>query len=118
MLKTATVKYKTTYQEYDFITDIDLKKGDWVVTDSSNGYTVAEVIAIKELTTKSKRWIVCKIDVTAHKAKMQKEQEISKIRAKLETRRKALQDIEVYNILAQKDEEMAKLLEEYNSMVK
>lgn len=117
MLKTATVKYKTSYQEYDFITDLKLKQGDYVVTDSANGYNVAEVIEIKELTNKSKRWIVCKIDVTAHKEKMKKEQEIKKVRDKLEKRRKQVEETEIYKMLAQKDVEMAKLLEEYDSII-
>jgi len=117
MLKTVTVRYKNTYQDYDFITDLDLKKGDYVVTDSSNGYNVAEVMAIKELTNKSKKWIVCKVDIDQHKIRMEKEKEIKKIRGKLEQRRKQIEESEVYNILAQKDKEMAKLLEEYNEII-
>lgn len=117
MLRTAVIKYKTSYQEYEFITDLNLKQGDYVVTDSTNGFNVGEVVQMKDLTNKSKRWIVCKIDIKTHKEKMKKEQEVKKIREKLEKRRKQVEETEIYNMLALKDEEMAKLLEEYNAIV-
>lgn len=118
MLKTASVRYKGNYQDYDFITDIkDLKPGDFVVTDSTNGYNVAEVKAIKDLTKKSKRWVVCKIDIESHKEKMAKQEQLKIIREKLEQKRKQIEETEVYVMLAQKDPEMAKLLEEYNNIV-
>lgn len=118
MLKTATIEYKGTYQQYDFITDIeDLKSGDYVVTDSSNGYNVAKVIAVKDLTNKSKKWVVCKIDVEQHKKKIAKANEIKKLRDEMEKRRRQIEETEVYAMLAQKDEEMARLLEEYKTIV-
>jgi hypothetical protein len=121
MLRTATVNflYGNTRDGYDFITDIqELTVGDVVVVESSLGLGLATVVAVcDEVTAKAKKWIVCKVDMEAHNKRMAKTEELKQLKAKMEARRKQLQDIQVYAILADNDSKMAELLKEYRAAV-
>lgn len=109
----AVVRFINAYTgtSYSFLNDIaDLEVGDLVVVDTSNGYGLAKVESFKATDIKAKKWIVQQVDVAAHKARLEKQTQIKSIRAKLEQRRKQIQDVQVYALLAQNDPEMAEML--------
>ncbi len=104
--------YSTT--KYDFFNDVeDLEKDDLVVVDTANGYSLAKVVEFKETSTKANKWIVQKVDTAAHKARLEKQAAIKALRHKMEQRRKQIQDVQVYALLAQTDPEMAEMLKQF-----
>ena len=58
---------------YDFFTDLDLQNGDWVVCHTVQGYSVGRVVKCIEASTKATNWIVQRVDVEGHKAKLDSE---------------------------------------------
>jgi hypothetical protein len=103
--------------EYDFRTDLDLNVGDLVVCDvcyqGENCYTNGRVIRVMEQpSTKAVKWVVQKIDLEAHMKRLELQSRIAAVKAKMERRRKELQDIEIYKELAQHDEEMSGMLKQ------
>lgn len=110
-------------KEYDFKYDKDdLKVGDTVVVDTQHGLQLAKVttvikLAVGERYDKATKWVVQKVDLTEHEARLEREKKAKEIKKQLEARRKKLEEIAVYQLLAEKDPEMAKLLEEYKAVM-
>lgn len=107
--------------EYDFKYEcevIDIKVGDKVVVESRNGLGIATVktvirLAVGEKYEKATAWVVQKIDMTTHNQRKFREKEAKKLKARLDERRKQVEESVVYNLLAQSDPEFAKMLSEY-----
>lgn len=122
MIKTVKVKFAESYnnKSYDFLCDIDdIEIGDYVVTDSANGLGVAKVQEINDgVSSKATKFIVQKIDMEKHNIRLEQQKRVATLRQKLEDRRKALQEMHVYQLLAKEDPEMALLLKEYEEVVK
>lgn len=111
--KFAKVQFNSnTYgKDYVFKNDIeDLEVGDQVVVDTRYGYSVATVIEFMEQSNIGSKYLVQKIDISAHKVRLEKERKLKEIKAKMDARRKKLEEIEIYEMLAKQDEEMAGLL--------
>ncbi len=106
----------THIKEYDFFTDLDLHSGDLVVVDTQYGYATAEVSVVGVNSKVATKWVVCKVDLEGHNQRMEQQKKLASVKAKMESRRKKLEQIEVYYLLAEKDEEMAELLDEYNAL--
>lgn len=120
-MKYVEVKYNTSYNTYEFMTDLEIAKGDTVVCDSSNGFQVAKVLKVSDEPInhrKVHKWIVDKVNVEAHNERMSKEKKLKELRQKMEQRRKKIETIQVYRLLAQEDEEMASLLKELEGLDK
>jgi len=117
IMKNAVVKFQGTSKHYHFITDLDLHEGDTVVCDTAVGITVAAVIRIEEeVSSLATKWIIDKVDIDTHKRRMELEAKKKDIKAKMEKRRKKLEDIAVFAILAKEDPDMAELLKEYQEI--
>jgi len=117
IMKNAVVKFQGTSKHYHFITDLDLQEGDTVVCDTAVGITVAAVIRIEEeVSSLATKWIIDKVDIDTHKRRMELEAKKKDIKAKMEKRRKKLEDIAVFAILAKEDSDMAELLKEYQEI--
>lgn len=99
---------------YSFRTDLDLSVGDTVVCDTANGLTIGTVSDLEGNEPKATKWIVQRVDLDAHKKRLEKEKALNAIKKKMDERRKQLQDIQIYQLLAQTDPEMKTLLEQYN----
>jgi hypothetical protein len=110
-------------KEYDFKYDKDdLKVGDMVVVDTVNGLQVAKVstiikLAVGESYDKAKKWVVQKIDLAEHNARLEREQKIADLKKQLEARRKMLEDIAIYEMLAKEDPKMSELLNMYKEVL-
>jgi hypothetical protein len=107
--------------EYDFKYEcevIDIKKGDKVIVESRNGLGIATVqtvirLAVGEKYAKATAWVVQRINLEEHNRRKFREKEAKKLKAKLDERRKQVEESLVYNMLAQNDPEFAKMLSEY-----
>jgi len=120
-MKIAVVRFPNQYgqsKKYEFKTDIELQVGDKVVCDTAMGYTVADVVEIKEDSSIAKKWIVSKIDLTAHLIRLEKEKKLAEIKAKLDRKRKEIEEMQILQLLAERDSEFAVLLEEYIELQK
>lgn len=110
-------------KEYDFKYDKDdLKVGDVVVVDTSRGLQVAKVTTITKLAagetySKATKWVIQKIDLTEHNARLERERKAAELKKQLEARRKQLEDIAIYEVLAKEDPKMAELLEQYKEVM-
>lgn len=113
----VVVEFDSGYKHYDFKNDIaGLVVGDKVVVDASPGISVATVVGFKDVSKAATKYIIQKVDLDTHKARLEKDKKLAEIKAKMEKRRKELQEIEIYQILAKEDSDMAKLLEEFTAL--
>lgn len=107
----------TTDTIYTFKYDMNLEVGDTVVCDCTNGLSVGVVVKIDMHDTNgsgiSTRWIVQKVDLEVHKERIAKDNKRKAIRCKMDDRRKQLEDEALYRMMAERDPEMARLIEEY-----
>lgn len=121
-VKVASVKYIDGFphKTYDFFTDIeDLRVGDTVVVDSVNGLGLAKVeLVVKQSPySKANKWIVQKVDLSSHEARIRKEKLASDLKKKMEARRKKLEQNAIYKMMAETDPEMAELLKQYEEVL-
>jgi hypothetical protein len=97
----------------------DLQAGDYcVVMSTSHGMGLAVVEEIKPSTSNALyREIVAKFDTTAYNARVERREKAAELKAKMQERAKQLQDLVLFQTMAKEDEDMAKLLAEYKSLV-
>lgn len=104
-------------KEYDFWTNIpDLKKGDLVACDTVNGIVLGSVIGYAVQSIKVNRWVVSKINTRTHEMRIAREKEIAEVKRMMAARRKKLEDIHIYEMMARTDTEMAELLHKLNML--
>jgi hypothetical protein len=105
-----------------FLSDLELAPNDVVVCDEGFDYLVGKVLSVRTETVYDspkgvKRWIVCKVDDSAHKARLERERKITEIKLKMTNRKQELGEGKLYEILAEKDEVMKELLQEYKELL-
>lgn len=105
---------------YQFLTDIeDLKSGDKVVVDTKNGLTIATVDSIGDNPNpgiKAFKWVVQKVDLSAHEARIERERQLAALTRKMQARKQELQEIQIFALLAKEDDAMRQMLEEFKSL--
>jgi len=111
------VQFDSGYKQYDFKSDIEgLQVNDKVVVDTAMGYSVGTVVGFKDVSKAATKWVIQKVDLDGHTTRLEKEKKMAELKLKMEKRRKELQEIEIYQILAKEDEGMAELLKEYQGL--
>ena len=123
MKKLANVRFESNpFKTYQFLTDIeDLKESDQLVVDTRNGLTVAQFESYsdtKKPGLTNLKWIVEKIDLERHEKRMENERRLNAIKRKMESRRKELEEIQLFALLAKEDESMKSLYEEFMELSK
>lgn len=117
MKRVAGVKFETGGKEYDFFTDLDnLKSGDPLVAETVNGLHIVRFVKYKLSSANATKWIIQKIDMLSHYARIDHEKQLSKVKTAMEQKRKSLEDKYIYQMLAREDAEMAVLLDRYNEL--
>ena len=98
----------------------DLKVDDLcVVKPAHHGLALARVTEILEGTSyETSREIVAKVFTEEYDARVANRAKVAEIKAKMQERAKQLQDIALYQMLAEKDPEMMDLLVKYNGLPK
>ena len=124
----AMVKFvqgMNTTKEYAFaLFDNTVCVNDTVLVDTANGYGVAVVINIhtkegyEELgCSLPTREVICKIDFSAFDERKAKREKAIKLKKDMDKMVKSLQEIAVFELLAEKSPELKAMLEEYKSVV-
>lgn len=116
--KTVIVKHISSDRKGVYYTDLDLKNGDLVVYDSGD-HTYLHVGTVinndpEELSAKS--WVVDTVDIARHNERVENDKKARKLLAKLNARKKQLQDIEILRLIANNDPETKALLDEYTAL--
>lgn len=123
VIRYAVVEYLThNIKQYEFKTDIeDLQEGDVVVVDSALGLGLASFIEYREA-PKYKgdgwKWIIQRVDLTAHKARIAAEQRMQELQKAIEKRAAELKKEREYRQLAEGDEHLTVLLDELDAIRK
>lgn len=124
MKKFVAIKFKETpFKSYHFLTDLeDLKVGDLVVVDTRNGFQLAEVekyVTSKKLDSLdiNGKWVVQKIDMEQHFARVAKEKKMAELKAKMDSRRQQIQEYQLLVLMAKEDAGMKVLLDEYTELL-
>lgn len=121
-LNVAVIQFlnaSTAFKTYEYANYVpDLKANDLVVVMSAHhGMGLAEVVEIKEHTdAELYREIVAKVDTSAYDSRVATRKQAAELKAKMQERAKQLQDIALYQMLAENDPEMAQLLQDYKSL--
>lgn len=59
---------------YNYFTNMgDLQSGDWVVCHTLQGYVIGRVVRYIDTPTKAEKWLVQRVDVEGHKARLERE---------------------------------------------
>lgn len=115
-LRTISVEFPGNGRKsYDFISDDEsIKDGDTVVCDTRNGLTVGKVVCtLKGTSPQAEKWIVDTVDLTSFEKRKQQAAKAAELLNAMEQRRKGLEQIAVYKMMAEQDPEMKKMYTEY-----
>ena len=120
MTITSTFDDRGRPKAYSFFTDDDdLKPGDLVIVQShgpSNrlGMAICQVSSVEGLTKHQRdlaeNWVIQKIDLNVHVARLKRAAVEQEIRNKLRARKEEAEELLIYKALAKDDSEIAKLL--------
>lgn len=105
---------------YIFKSELDLKKGDYVVAMTKFGYSIAVVFEkndtqVSDIYSLGVAKIICKLDGNYYEEK-EREAKLKEIRQQLEYKADNLSDIFKYEALAKYDSEAKELLDEYKNL--
>lgn len=68
----------TPYKSYDYLSDIQLKEGDFVVVATGSKpfrrFAVVEVVKVKENSDKASAWVMQKVDVEGFDRRMEEKE--------------------------------------------
>lgn len=106
-------------KQYNYLTDIEnLKEGDLVVVHARDDFELARFVCYdnsveeKEIT----KWIISKVDLSMHYARIARKEKMKAIKEKLEAERKKTEELQIYEILAAANPEIRKLLDELKEL--
>lgn len=124
-IKTVSVVFKSgnvnggyAQKQYEYLTELDVKKGDVAIVESpSDGYVTVEVKSV-ELGNlgKATKYLVQLVDDTQYKADAVKRAERAQIIKQLEGKKKQVEEMAVWKWLAENDTEAASLLEKLKQL--
>ena len=125
--KVAEICFETRGNTYKYaLYDHDIQPGDYVVVMTGHhGMAlgmVGNVINVdclpdNEPSVRCNRQVICKVDMTAYNARVEKEEKLKAIKKQLDARVEQLQNLALYEVLAEKDEGLKMLLDEYKGLV-
>jgi hypothetical protein len=120
-MKTVGVKHfclngEENSRMYSFKCNFDVKENDVVLCDTNCGLSLGRVVDIDVNYPNVTRYILSKIDLDGYYKGIEKEKQIKEVKEKMEERRKQLEKMEIYEILASKDETMAELLTQFKQL--
>ncbi len=100
-------------KDYAYKTDLDLEEGDFAVVKVEKSYKVVKVMEMsEELDERATKYIVSKVDVSAYEKRVADEAR----REVLLERMEELAKFRKYELMAETDESMREMLDEYKSI--
>lgn len=117
------VKFKDNETEYvfNYFGDMgDLCIGDYVVVDTRYGFKVATVTSYRydgdyDISHELKE-VVCKVDTTDFYNRKERQKRLKHLKQKMDDKVKNLQNIAIYEMLAEKDPELKSMLSEFKEL--
>lgn len=106
---------KYTFADYTHY----LSEGNLVVVDTCNGLKLGRVVSLdgKESKNKKLRDVVNVVDTFSFDERCKAKKRREELKIKMDAKVKELQTIAVYEMLAEKDPELAEMLDEYNCLM-
>src|SRR5690606_19823304 len=103
---------------YDFFTDIEnLEHGNKLVVDAAGALHVVTFFEYNESPkSNASKWVIQKVDLDAHIKRLEAQRKLEQIRVKMEEESRKAQELEIFEILAKQNTEMAKLIQEYKQL--
>jgi hypothetical protein len=107
------------YVTYAYLCYDDVKVGDTVVVDSVNGFKLATVTTLdySDSPVKAIREVVDVVNFEAFNARKEKAERIQALRSEMDKKVKTLQNLALYEMMAEKDPELATMLAELKELV-
>lgn len=100
--------------------DEDISIGDTVVVMTGHhGMAIAEVCSIGEMPKDSVtcgREIICKVDMTAYNDRKAKAKKMAELKVEMDAKVKAMQEVALYELMAEKDPELKAMLEAFKAL--
>ena len=119
VINTVSVQFSDGGSHYSYLSDLEFKAGDYAVVESPhNGLVVVKVMAFEAETRNPKafKWIVDKVDVAGHYQRQENAKRAEYLRTRLEKMKKQVEEEAVWQLLAERNPDAAKLLEELKSL--
>ena len=116
----VTFEHSSYAKEYAFACYIDdIRVGDTVVVETVNGLMIATVVNLDATLPgkKTLKQVVDKVDMAAFEERKQKAEKVKKLKTKIEKKVKELQDIALYEMLAEKDPELKNMVSELKGLI-
>lgn len=100
----------------------EYKPGDTVlVSNNKEQWEISEIITPEEAAERFKKNItgevVCKIDVSAYKSRVEKRKEADKIKKKMDEIVRSMDEFSKYTMYAEQNPELKEMLDNYKSLV-
>jgi len=117
----VNVMFKGNNTKYCFECFDKVELGQYVVVDTKYGFALGVINDIDVTTTinaSKLKEVVSVVDTKAYEERKSKREQIQKLKKRMDSRVKELQDIAVYTMLAKEDSELEKLLSEYQQLSK
>lgn len=119
-MNTVIVNFSNSSQPYSYLTDIeDLAVGDIVVETPSSGFQCVKVGSLVETVDsieKAYKWVVCKVDTAAYKARIEKIEKRKVLTAKLKKMQQEALEADQFAMLVKLNPDAAELAEELKSL--
>lgn len=103
-------------KDYDFLCNVRVAENDIVVVDTTYGLQLARIVGVKKTSTAATKWLVQKIDMAEHQQRIEAEMKRAELEKSMQARAKELTKVQQYEILAEKDPIMARMVSEYKSL--
>ena len=121
----AMVKFlqgTNTAKGYAFaLFDDDVKVNDCVLCDTANGYGVAKIIEIIPKSeyegTKVTKEIICKVDFANYENRKENRTKALKLKSEMDKKIKEMQELAVFEMMAEKNPELKEMLEVYKGLM-
>ena len=121
----AMVKFlqgTNTAKGYAFaLFDDEVKVDDCVLCDTANGYGVAKIIEIIPKSeyegTKVTKEIICKVDFTEFENRKENRTKALKLKSEMDKKIKEMQELAVFEMMAEKNPELKEMLEMYKGLM-
>lgn len=122
--KVAMVKFvqgTNTVKGYAFaLFDEYVIVDDYVLCDTANGYGVAKVIDIiakDEYDGDVTKEIICGVDFTNFEQRKKNREEAKKLKSEMDKKMKEMQELALYEMMAEKSPELREMLDTYKGLV-
>lgn len=120
MKQTVRVTFAGNDKEYAYVCyDENVKVGDLAIVENARfGVSVVKVVAVNTNDwDKATVDLVQLIDFTAYNERKAKKVQVAKLKAQMASRAKQFQEIQLYQMLAEKDEVMATMLAQLQDLM-